>query len=467
LLRLVFAFALCCACSTPEVAPKPSPAPEAAAAATARLTSLVERALGDNQAIVTLRGLIDVAPKRLSGSPGAAAAVHWALVHMREQGLQNVRAEPCAVPCWQRGEERAELAGAAPQPLRVTALGGSINTPPDGVEAEVVEVRSFEQLHELGQRAAGKIVFFNRPMPRALRRPGQAYGEAVPQRGNGAIEAGKVGAVAALVRSMTTAIDGYPHTGAMNYDDAVPKVPAAAIATADAELLAAALAKGPVRVRLWLGCRTGEDVPGANVVGELVGRERPDEVVLIGGHLDAWDLGEGAHDDGAGVAHVLEAARLLSACGVQPARTIRVVLFANEENGLRGATAYGVAHADELARHVAAIETDAGGFTPIGFSCSLRDAAADAVKTLFAPLQEIGAGTFVGGAGAGGADLAPLHAADVPCFGLWVDGQKYFDYHHTAADTLAMVNERELALGAAVVAWAASVLADRDAPSPR
>jgi len=463
----VFAFALCCACSTPEVAPKPSPAPEAAAAATARLTSLVERALGDNQAIVTLRGLIDVAPKRLSGSPGAAAAVHWALVHMREQGLQNVRAEPCAVPCWQRGEERAELAGAAPQPLRVTALGGSINTPPDGVEAEVVEVRSFEQLHELGQRAAGKIVFFNRPMPRALRRPGQAYGEAVPQRSNGAIEAGKVGAVAALVRSMTTAIDGYPHTGAMNYDDAVPKVPAAAIATADAELLAAALAKGPVRVRLWLGCRTGEDVPGANVVGELVGRERPDEVVLIGGHLDAWDLGEGAHDDGAGVAHVLEAARLLSACGVQPARTIRVVLFANEENGLRGATAYGVAHADELARHVAAIETDAGGFTPIGFSCSLRDAAADAVKTLFAPLQEIGAGTFVGGAGAGGADLAPLHAADVPCFGLWVDGQKYFDYHHTAADTLAMVNERELALGAAVVAWAASVLADRDALSPR
>jgi len=467
LLRLVFAFALCCACSTPEVAPKPSPAPDAAAAATARLTSLVERALGDNQAIVTLRGLIDVAPKRLSGSPGAAAAVHWALVHMREQGLQNVRAEPCAVPCWQRGEERAELAGAAPQPLRVTALGGSINTPPDGVEAEVVEVRSFEQLQELGQRAAGKIVFFNRPMPRALRRPGQAYGEAVPQRSNGAIEAGKVGAVAALVRSMTTAIDGYPHTGAMNYDDAVPKVPAAAIATADAELLAAALAKGPVRVRLWLGCRTGEDVPGANVVGELVGRERPDEVVLIGGHLDAWDLGEGAHDDGAGVAHVLEAARLLSACGVQPARTIRVVLFANEENGLHGATAYGVAHADELARHVAAIETDAGGFTPIGFSCSLRDAAADAVKTLFAPLQEIGAGTFVGGAGAGGADLAPLHAVDVPCFGLWVDGQKYFDYHHTAADTLAMVNERELALGAAVVAWAASVLADRDALSPR
>ena len=459
LLRLAFPFVLCCACSTPEV---PGPAAPEAAAVDARLTALVERALGDNQAITTLRSLIDKAPKRLSGSPGAVAAVDWALGRMRELGLQNVRAEPCLVPCWQRGEERAELAGTGPQPLRVTALGGSINTPPDGIEAEVVEVRSFEQLRELGPRAGGKIVFFNRPMPRALRRTGQAYGEAVPQRSNGAIEAGKAGAVAALVRSMTTAIDEYPHTGAMQYDSAVPKVPAAAIATADAELLAAALAKGPVRVRLWLGCRTGDDVPGANIVGELVGRERPDEVVLIGGHLDAWDLGEGAHDDGAGVAHVLEAVRLLAACGVRPARTIRVVLFANEENGLRGASAYAESHAGELARHVAAIETDAGGFTPIGFSCSLRDAAADAVKTLFAPLQQIGAGTFLAGAGAGGADLAPLHAAGVPCFALWVDGQKYFDYHHSAADTLAMVNERELALGAAVVAWAASVLADRN-----
>ncbi|HEX6812866.1 MAG TPA: M20/M25/M40 family metallo-hydrolase [Planctomycetota bacterium] len=465
--RFAFPFVLCCACTEPEVAPKPPAAPEAAPAGNARLAALVERALADNQAIHTLRSLIEAAPKRLSGSPGAAAAVDWGLARMREIGLQNVRAEPCLVPCWLRGEERAELAGPAPRALRVTALGGSVPTPPDGVEAEVVEVRSFEQLRELGERARGKIVFFNRPMPRALRRTGQAYGEAVPQRSNGAIEAGKVGAVAALVRSMTTAIDGYPHTGAMQYDAAMPKVPAAAIATADAELLAKALAKGPVRVRLWLGCRTGEDVPGANVVGELPGRERPDEVVLIGGHLDAWDLGEGAHDDGAGIAHVLEAVRLLIACGVRPARTIRVVLFANEENGLRGATAYAETHAGELARHKAAIETDAGGFTPIGFSCSLRDGAADAVKALFAPLQEIGAGTFLTGAGAGGADLTPLHAAGVPCFALWVDGQKYFDYHHSAADTLAMVNERELALGAAVVAWAASALADHGEASAR
>lgn len=426
-----------------------------------RCATLAERALADNRAIALLTGLVMAAPRRLSGSPGYDAAVQWGLATMRELGLQNVRAEPCLVPCWVRGEETAAITAPSPLPLRVTALGGSIATPPGGLEAEVVEVRSFEQLQALGDAARGKLVFFNRPMPRALRRTGTAYGEAVPQRSNGAIEAGKAGAVGALVRSVTTAIDEHPHTGAMQYDAAVPKVPAAAIATADAERLAAALQRGPVRVRLVLGCATRADVPGANVVGELVGSERPDEIVLIGGHLDAWDLGRGAHDDGAGVVHTLEALRLLQACGMPPRRTIRAVLFANEENGLRGAKAYAAAHAAELGQHVAAIESDSGGFSPIGFSCSLRDAEAAAVRRLFLPLQDLGAGTFVSGAGAGGADIGPLHAAGVPCFGLWVDGQRYFDYHHTALDDLAMVNERELALGAAVLAFAASVLADR------
>ncbi len=426
-----------------------------------RCRALVARALADNHAISMLRSLTDAAPKRLAGSPGDAIAVQWALSTMREIGLENVRAEPCLVPCWQRGEERAEVLSPSPLPLRVTALGGSIGTPAGGVEAEVVEVRSFEQLQQLGEAARGKIVFFNRPMPRALRNTGQAYGEAVPQRSNGAIEAGKVGAAAALVRSMTTSIDGHPHTGAMQYDAVVPQVPAAAIATADAEALAAALKQGPVRVRLVLGCTTLPDVASANVVGELVGSERPGEVVLVGGHLDAWDLGTGAHDDGAGCVHALEAVRLLRVCGIRPRRTVRVVLFANEENGLRGAQAYGELHAAGLAQHVAAIESDSGGFTPTGFATSLRDAEAAAVKTAFAPLQELGAGLFLSGAGSCGADLIPLHAAGVPCFGLLVDGQKYFDYHHTAVDTLAMVHERELALGAAVVAFAVATLADR------
>jgi carboxypeptidase Q len=448
------------ACNAPApTAPPPAGAPPAELQQ--RCAALVERALADNRAIATLQELIAAAPNRLSGSPGYDAAVQWSLAAMRAIGLDNVRAEPCLVPHWTRGVERAGVVGDAALPLRIAALGGSVPTPAGGLEAEVLEVRSFAQLQELGEQARGKIVFFNRPMPRALRRTGQAYGDAVPQRSNGAIEAGKVGAVAALVRSMTTAIDGHPHTGAMQYDDAVAKVPAAALATADAEALAALCRRGPVRVRLELGCATHPDAPGANVVGELRGSERPDEIVVIGAHLDAWDLGQGAHDDGAGVVHVLEALRLLRECGVRPRRTIRAVLFANEENGLRGATAYAKDHAAELPRHVAAVESDAGGFSPLGFSCSLRGEAAASLRTAFAPLQDVGAGLFAEGAGAGGADIAPLHAAGVPCSALWVDGQRYFDHHHSALDTLAAVNERELALGAAVLAYAASVLADQ------
>ena len=449
------------ACKVPESSSSAAASTAADPLLAARCAQLADRALADNHAIEILKGLVTAAPKRLSGSPGYNDAVQWGLATMREIGLENIRAEPCMVPCWVRGEERAEVVGAGAMPLRVCALGGSIATPEHGIEAEVIEVRTFEQLQELGEKARGKIVFFNRPMPRILRRTGQAYGEAVPQRSNGAIEAGKVGAIGAIVRSMTTTIDEYPHTGAMHYDEAVTKVPAAAVATVDAEALSAQLKLGPVRVHLVLGCQTHPDVPGANVVGELRGSERPDEVVVIGGHLDAWDLGRGAHDDGTGIAHVLEAVRLLKACGVRPKRTIRVVLFANEENGLRGALAYAETHKDELSRHVAAIETDGGGFSPQGFSTSLRDAEAEAVRKLFLPLQDLGAGAFAAGAGAGGADIGPLHKAGVPCFGLWVDGQRYFDYHHTAADDLPMVNERELALGAAVIAYAASVLANR------
>ncbi|HEX5052370.1 MAG TPA: M20/M25/M40 family metallo-hydrolase [Planctomycetota bacterium] len=471
-----FAAALCgCRAPQPTAVPPAPTAPPAAGAPTApttttpvadpaltqRCTQLAEKALTDNHAIEILKGLLTAAPKRLSGSPGYDAAVRWGLATMREIGLDNVHTEPCMVPCWVRGEERAEVVGAGAMPLRITALGGSVATPEGGIEAEIVEVRSFEQLRALGEAARGKIVFFNRPMPRALRRTGQAYGEAVPQRTNGAVEAGKQGAVGAIVRSVTTAIDGHPHTGAMNYDEAVTKVPAAAIATEDAEALSALMKQGPVRVHLVLGCETRPDVAAANVIGELRGSVHPDEIVLIGGHLDAWDLGRGAHDDGAGIAHVLEALRLLETCGIRGKRTIRAVLFANEENGLRGALAYAAAHADELPKHTAAIETDGGGFSPQGFSCSLRDAEAEAVHALFLPLQDLGAGVFASGAGAGGADIGPLAKAAVPCFGLWVDGQRYFDYHHSEVDDLPMVNERELALGAAVIAYAASVLADR------
>ena len=426
-----------------------------------RCLELERRALEDNEAIATLRSLVTAAPKRLAGSSGMHAAEQWAMQKMREIGFDEVAAESVMVPNWRRGVETGATIGAGSMPLRVTALGGSVATPEGGIEAEVVEVRSFEQLQAMGDAAKGKVVFFNRPMPRALRRTGRAYGAAVPQRSNGAIETAKAGGVFALVRSVTTAIDGHPHTGAMNYAEGIAQVPAAAVATADADALSKLLLRGPVKVRLELGCKTLPDVEGFNIVGDYHGSTAPDEIVLIGGHLDAWDLGTGAHDDGAGVAHCLEAVRLLKAISCRPKRTIRVVLFANEENGLRGARAYGVAHEHEVSKHVAAIETDGGGATPQGFSCSLRGPEAAAIEALFAPLDQIHAGLFLSGAGAGGADISVLHALGVPCFGLWVDGHRYFDYHHTAVDDLPAVNERELALGAAVIAYAASVLADR------
>lgn len=460
LLQLVLSAGVLCGCgATPPAAIPAEPAADPRLRE--RALALESRAFEDNQAIATLRSLVAAAPKRLSGSKGMLDAEQWAVETMHSIGFDDVRLEKVMVPNWRRGVEAAATTSPGATPLRVTALGGSVGTPLGGIEAEVVEVRSFEQLQKLGDAAKGKIVFFNRPMPRAFRRTGRAYGAAVPQRSNGAIEAAKVGAVAALVRSVTTAVDGFPHTGAMRYDEEIAKVPAAAIATEDAEALAGMLKEGDVRVSLELGCRTLADVEGHNVIGELRGSERPDEVVLIGGHLDAWDLGTGAHDDGAGCVHCLEAIRLLKAIGWRPKRTIRVVLFANEENGLRGARAYAAAHEGEIAKHVAAIETDSGGFTPKGFSCSLRDGEAAAVERLFEPLDELGAGLFLPGAGAGGADISVLHARGVPCFGMWVDGHRYFDYHHTSVDDLPAVNERELALGAAVLAYAAATLADR------
>ncbi len=453
--------ALAVSCSSSEVAKSGAqPVPSSNSALQAHAEAIFTRALEDSRAIVQLRDLVTAAPKRLSGSKGYDDAVAFAAARLREIGCDEVRTEPVLVPHWVRGEETAMVTKPEPMTLRVTALGGSVPTASGGIEAEVVMVKSFEQLQQLGEQARGKIVFFNRAMPRAFLRTFQAYGDAVPQRSNGAVEAAKVGAIAAIVRSMTTSIDGYPHTGAMRYADGVEKVPAAAIATEDAEALARMLAesKTPVKVKLVLGCRSEPDVMSHNVVAEIRGSERPDEVIVLGGHLDAWDLGEGAHDDGAGCAQTIEAMRLLVACGIKPKRTVRAVLFANEENGLRGGVAYDAAHASE--RHMGAIETDSGGATPFGFSCTVARENADPYRALLAPLASYGCDTFVPGGG-GGADIGPLAARGVPCFGLITDSQRYFDYHHSARDVVASVNERELALGAAAVAYLAVALADR------
>ncbi len=430
----------------------------------ARAKRIVEAAL-DGRAHAMLRELTTVAPARLSGSANAARAVEWGLATMRAIGLDNVRAEPVMVPHWTRGEpescERLGDDGKSAEEYRILALGGSEPTPEDGIAAEVMMVRSFEELQQRAAEARGRIVFFNRPMPRILANTFRAYGQAVPQRANGAIEAAKAGGVFALVRSMTTRIDEHPHTGMMMYDAAVPHVPSAAICTLDADALAARLERGEhVSLRIRMHCATGPDVPSANVVGEIVGRERPDELIVVGGHLDSWDVGQGAQDDGAGICHTLEAARLLRQLGERPRRTIRFVLFMNEENGLRGGNGYRDAHAGE--HHVAAIESDAGGDMALGFGTSAKGARFEFLRKALAALEPYGMGALT--AGGGGADIGPLAASGCEMFGLSVISARYFDYHHSVLDTADSVNERALAFGAGAIAYLAGLLADADLP---
>jgi hypothetical protein len=418
------------------------------------------KALEDNNAIEMLYELTTTIGHRLSGSPQAEQAVQWSKKLMEDLGFDRVWFEPLMVPRWVRGNvEEGEIITSGARkaiPIYITALGGSIATPPEGITADVVEVKSFEELHAMGNRARGKIMFFNRPMERGLFNTFEAYGHAVNQRSRGAVEAARVGAVAALVRSMTTTIDDFPHTGAMSYADTIPKIPGAAISTKGAELLSELLRKEPsVRVRIKLSAQTLPDVESANVIGQITGSEFPNEVIVVGGHLDSWDKGQGAHDDGAGCVQSIEALRLLKELGLRPKRTIRAVMFMNEENGLRGGLDY-AARERPGERHVAAIESDAGGFTPRGFGVGDSTAHAKLVKwaPLFAP---IGADWIR--LGGGGADIGPLARKGVPPIGLIVDSHRYFDYHHSDNDTIEAVNERELALGAAMMAILAYVIA--------
>jgi carboxypeptidase Q len=417
----------------------------------------------EGEAYALLQHLTDRIGPRLSGSVGAEAAVAWAGERLRSYGLA-VRTEKVMVPHWVRGAEEAEIVSPAPQRILVTALGGSDPTPEDGVTAEVVEAVGLEGLAAKGPAAVqGKIVLFNGTM---TLRGMEGYGPAVVQRTRGAVEAARLRAVAVVVRSVGTLSARLVHTGAMSYDDRVPRIPAAAVAAEDADLIHRLLASGQaVRVRLRLGCRTLPDVESANVVADLPGRERPAEIVLIGAHLDSWDLGTGAVDDGAGVAMVMETLRLLKTLGLTPRRTVRGVLYMNEENGLRGARAYAQDHAFELPRHVAALESDSGAGRPTGWSATVGAAGLDMLKDMARLLAPVGADTVA--PGGGGADIEPLHAASVPLLGLRLDTTRYFDWHHSPADTLDKVDPRELAWGAAALAVAAYVLADMPEALPR
>jgi hypothetical protein len=367
------------------------------------------------------------------------------------------------VAVWIRGEEEARVVAPHPHPLAVTALGGSVATPPEGLEAEVMEAASFEDLERLGDAVRGRIVLFNRDMGRG---PDDGYGTVSRLRVLGAGEAARHGAVGMLLRSLGTAAYRLPHTGMMSYPEEGERIPAAAVAEEDADLLHRLLASGePVRVRLRLTCESRPDVEEANVVGEIRGRAAPDEVVVIGAHLDSWDLGTGALDDGFGVVVVMEAMRLLRALDLTPRRTVRAVLFANEENGLRGGRGYAEAHAEALHRHVAAIESDSGGAALRGWGISAGDGAVEILTQLAAPLALLGGGDVR--AGGGGADISPMRPAGVPQIGLRQDSARYFDYHHTAADTLDKVDPEHLAANAAALAVMAYSLAEWQGTLPR
>jgi Zn-dependent M28 family amino/carboxypeptidase len=434
----------------------------------ATVASIVREALVNGRAYALLEELCTLAPHRLAGSKGAARAVEWAETTMKELGLENVRREACTVPFWERGTVES-LVVAAPSskrsmPLPILALGGSVGTPDEGISAEVIEVTSFEDLRALGEAVRGKFVFFNRPMDPSLA-PFRAYGGAVNQRSRGAIETAKLGGVGAIVRSMTMRIDDSPHTGMMNYAEGVTRVPSVAISTLGAERLSKLLKSGSATVTLKLDCQTHEDEPSANVIGELIGSELPEEVIVVGGHLDAWDVGQGAHDDGAGCVHALEAVRLIKALGLKPRRTLRVVMFMNEENGMRGAHAYRDTHEDALGKHVLALESDRGGYTPRGFTTNASPDILARLQRIGALLEPYGAGRVI--PGGGGVDIGPLGPHGVPLVGYLPDDQRYFDLHHSERDTLAEVHPRELQLGAGVIAALLYVVADLGEPWSR
>jgi carboxypeptidase Q len=419
---------------------------------------LIAAALADSAAYQRLTTLTDRFGHRLSGSGNLERALDWILEEMARDGLENVHPEPVMVPHWVRGRESAELVSPRARALPMLGLGGSIATPAEGITAPVLVVTGFDDLKAQGDRARGRIVLFDVPFTN--------YGQTVQYRTSGAIEAARAGAVASLIRSVTDYSQQTPHTGMMRYDTAVPRIPHAAITPEDAMLLHRLQSAGdtPI-VRLYMEAHTLPDAPSRNVIAEIRGRERPDEVVVVGGHSDSWDVGTGAMDDGGGIVAAWEAVRLMKALDMRPRRTVRVVLWTNEENGLRGGTGYRDAHRAELDRHVAAIESDGGVFRPIGFGFSGSDRAFAIVTQIGRLLEPIGAGRVT--RGGGGADIGPIMQLGVPGLGLDVDGTRYFWYHHSDADTIDKLDPRELGECVATLAVMAWALAELPEPLPR
>lgn len=421
------------------------------------IRSFYTLALEKEQAYADLQKLCAEAPGRLSGSENLEKAIEITAQMLREAGADTVYLQPVMVPHWERGTQNVAWweEDSGDKELHVTALGGSVGTGPGGISAQVIEVTRISQLDSLGyEKLNGKIVFFNRPMNAAKINTFDAYGSCADQRLNGSFEAAKYGAVAVLTRSLSLSTDKHPHTGTL-LNKGEYKIPGAAISTEDANLLSELIKKNPEgKVRLLLDCKTYADAQSYNVVGEITGRTYPNEIIAFGGHIDSWDLSQGAHDDGAGCVHAIEVIRLFKQAQVNPERTLRCVLWVNEENGARGAEKYAALAKENNEKHLVAIESDRGGFTPLGFSIdgeeTPRNAALSRMKSwepLFYPYY-----VQYFDLGGSGVDVSRLRDQGAALVGFIPDSQRYFDFHHAETDNIEHVHPRELELGAASIA---------------
>ena len=453
---LLFGFALCIISCNTELKKKIS---EDLSSEQRKDSSAIKKifnsVLKEGKSYEWLRDLTQNIGGRLSGSPEAAEAVVWGEKLMNQIGLDSVWLQPVMVPHWVRGEKESAsyTSNGIQKKVPICALGFSIPTPEKGISASVIEVQTLEEAVALGNKMTGKIVFFNRPFDDTLLNTFSAYGGCVDQRVRGAAICGKFGAKGVIVRSMTNSIDDFPHTGTMTYND-LPRaqyIPAAAISSKAANALSTDLKKNPnLKFFFKQSCQTLPDAPSYNVVGEITGTETPENIFVVGGHLDSWDLGEGAHDDGTGIVQSLEVAYLFKKNKIRPKNTIRIVFFMNEENGTRGAKKYAALAKTNNENHIGGIESDAGGHTPRGFSIQANTANTKLLQSWKKLLGPYGLHDL--DAGGSGADIAPLQGENVTLVGYRPDSQRYFDYHHTSRDTFDKVNKRELALGSASIA---------------
>jgi carboxypeptidase Q len=419
---------------------------------------LIDAALADSAAYERLTELTDRFGHRFSGSENLERALDWILKGMEEDGLENVRGESVPVPHWVRGAESLELISPRRVKLPMLGLGGSVGTPVAGIRAELLVVGSFDELEARSDEALGKIVLLNAPFV--------SYGKTVTYRVHGAIAAAKAGAVASLIRSVTPFSMQTPHTGQMLYDPSASQIPHAAITVEDADMLQRMQERGErIEVLLKMEAQSLPEVMSRNVIAEIVGWEHPEQIVVMGGHIDSWDVGTGAMDDGGGSVAAWEALRLMHDLGLRPRRTVRVALWTNEENGLRGALAYRDYHIDELDDHILALESDGGVFKPLGFGFTGSAAAYEIVREIGTLLESIAADDVR--RGGGGADIGPIMRDGVPGMGLRVDSEKYFWYHHTEADTIDKLDPREMAECVAAMAVMAYVVADLPERLPR